>query len=82
MHAGAGGTGRLLVQMATMLRARVIATVGSEAKAELARQAGAADAILYDQQDWVAEVKRLTGGVDVVYDSVGQATFLKGIDCI
>ncbi len=82
VHAGAGGTGRLLVQMATMLGARVIATVGSEAKAELARHAGATDAILYDQQDWVAEVKRLTGGVDVVYDSVGQATFLKGIDCI
>lgn len=82
VHAGAGGTGRLIVQIATMLGARVIATVGSEAKAELARQAGATDAILYDRQDWVAEVKRLTGGVDVVYDSVGQATFLKGLDCI
>ena len=82
VHAAAGGTGRLLVQIATMLGARVIATVGTEAKAELARQAGASDAILYDQQDWVAEVKHLTGGVDVVYDSVGQATFLKGLDCL
>jgi NADPH2:quinone reductase len=84
IHAAAGGTGRLLVQMAVMLGARVIATVGTAEKAELARQAGASDAILYDQQDWVAEVKRLTGGagVDVIYDSVGRATFLKGFDCL
>ncbi len=84
VHAAAGGTGRLIVQVATLLGARVIATVGTEAKAELARQAGASDAILYDQQDWVAEVKRLTGGagVDVVYDSVGKATYLKGFDCL
>lgn len=84
VHAAAGGTGRLLVQVAAMLGARVIATVGTPAKAELARQAGASDAILYDQQDWVAEVKRLTdgAGVDVVYDSVGKATFLKGFDCL
>ncbi|MBV8846897.1 MAG: quinone oxidoreductase [Bryobacterales bacterium] len=84
VHAAAGGTGRLLVQIATMMGARVIGTVGSDAKAELARQAGATDTILYNQQDWVAEVKRLTGGagVDVVYDSVGKATFLKGLDCL
>jgi NADPH2:quinone reductase len=84
VHAAAGGTGRLLVQVAAMLGARVIATVGTAAKAELARSAGASDAILYDQQDWAAEVKRLTGGegVDVVYDSVGRATFLKGFDCL
>ena len=84
VHAAAGGTGRLLVQIAAMLGARVIGTVGTAAKAELARQAGAGDTILYDQQDWVAEVKRLTGGagVDVVYDSVGRATFLKGFDCL
>ncbi len=84
VHSGAGGTGRLLVQLATMLGARVIATVGTPAKADLARQAGASDAILYDQQDWVAEVKRLTGGagVDVVYDSVGRATYLKGFECL
>jgi NADPH:quinone reductase len=84
VHAAAGGTGRLLVQMAAMVGARVIGTVGTAAKAELARSAGASDAILYDEQDWVAEVKRLTAGegVDVVYDSVGRATFLKGFDCL
>jgi NADPH2:quinone reductase len=84
VHAAAGGTGRLIVQMATMLGARVIATVGTEAKAALAREAGASDAILYNEQDWVEEVKKLTGGegVDVVYDSVGQATFTKGLDCL
>lgn len=84
IHAAAGGTGRLLVQMAVMQGARVIATAGTEAKAELAREAGASDVILYEHADWPAEVKRLTGGagVDVIYDSVGQATFLKGLDCL
>jgi NADPH2:quinone reductase len=84
VHASAGGTGRLLVQMAAMLGARVIGTAGTPEKAELARSAGASDVVLYAQTDWVAEVKRLTGGqgVDVVYDSVGQATFLKGLDCL
>lgn len=84
VHAAAGGTGRLIVQIATMLGGRVIGTAGTPAKAELARSAGAAETILYDQRDWVAEVKRLTGGrgVDVVYDSVGKATFLKGLDCL
>src|SRR5262249_46327987 len=62
VHAAAGGTGRLLVQAATMLGTRVIATVGTEAKAELTLGDGASDAILYDQQDWVAEVRRLTDG--------------------
>jgi NADPH2:quinone reductase len=84
VHSAAGGTGRLLVQMAAMLGARVIATAGNEAKAKLAFEAGASDAILYDSEDWVAEVKRLTGGkgVDVVYDGVGQATYLKGFECL
>jgi NADPH2:quinone reductase len=84
IHAAAGGTGRLLVQMAVMLGARAIATVGTEAKAQRAREAGASDAILYNDQDWVEEVKRLTGGagVDVIYDAVGQATFTKGLDCL
>lgn len=84
VHAAAGGTGRLIVQMAVMLGARVIATAGTESKAQLARHAGASDAILYDREDWVEEVKRLTGGggVDVIYDSVGQATFTKGLDCL
>ena len=84
IHAAAGGTGRLLVQMAVMLGARVIATVGTETKAALAREAGASHTILYTERDWVEEVRQLTGGegVDVVYDSVGQATFTKGLDCL
>jgi NADPH2:quinone reductase len=84
VHAAAGGTGRLLVQIAAMAGARVLANVGTPAKAELARTAGASDTILYDEVDWVSEVKRLTGGegVDVIYDSVGKATFQKGFDCL
>lgn len=84
VHAAAGGTGRLIVQMATTIGARVIACVGTEAKAKLTLSDGASDAILYNQQDFVAEVKRLTGGkgVEVVYDGVGQATLLKGFDCL
>jgi NADPH:quinone reductase len=84
IHAAAGGTGGLLVQMAKMAGARVIGTAGSPEKAEIARKAGADHVILYDREDWVAEVKKATGGagVDVVYDSVGRATFLKGLDCL
>jgi NADPH2:quinone reductase len=84
VHAAAGGTGRLIVQMAAKIGARVISTVGSEEKAKLTLSDGASDAILYNSQDFVAEVKRLTNGrgVDVVYDSVGQATFLKSLDCL
>lgn len=84
VHAAAGGTGRLIVQMATALGARVIATVGSKAKANLTLSDGSSHAILYNEQDFVAETRRLTDGqgVDVVYDSVGQATFLKSLDCL
>ena len=84
VHAAAGGTGRLIVQMAAKIGARVISTVGSEAKAALTIGDGASDAILYNHQDLVAEAKRLTNGrgVDVVYDSVGQSTFLKSLDCL
>jgi NADPH2:quinone reductase len=84
IHATAGGTGRLVVQMAKIAGARVIGTAGSAAKVDVARQAGADDVIDYTQQDFVAEVKRLTGGagVDVVYDSVGQTTFMKSLDCL
>jgi NADPH2:quinone reductase len=84
VHAAAGGTGRLIVQMAVNAGARVIATVGSEAKAKLALADGASEVILYDTQDFAAEARRLTGGagVDVVYDGVGQATFLKGLDAL
>lgn len=84
VHAAAGGVGLLLVQIAKRAGARVIGTVGNEAKAALARQAGADAVILYDQVDWVQEVKRLTGGrgVDVVYDGVGAATFEGSLDCL
>ena len=84
MHAGSGGAGRLIVQMARMAGARVITTVSTEAKAEIARNAGATDIILYMQQDFEAEVKRLTNneGVHVVYDSVGATTFLQGLNCL
>jgi NADPH2:quinone reductase len=84
VHAAAGGTGRLIVQMAKMLGARVIATTGSEEKAGIARHAGADETILYREQDFAEETRRLTGGkgVDVVYDSVGADTFTKSIDSL
>jgi NADPH2:quinone reductase len=84
IHAGAGGVGLLLTQMASRLGARVIATVSTPVKAELSRAAGAAEVILYTSQDFVAEVKRLTGGkgVDVVYDSVGGTTFEGSLNCL
>ncbi len=84
VHAGAGGVGLLLTQMATKIGARVITTVSTEAKAELSREAGASDVILYTEQDFEAEVKRLTGGkgVDVVYDSVGKTTFEGSLNCL
>jgi NADPH2:quinone reductase len=84
VHAAAGGTGRLIVQMAKMAGARVIATVGSAEKAKIAREAGADETILYREQDFAEETRRLTGGkgVDVVYDSVGADTFLKSIDSL
>jgi len=84
VHAAAGGVGLLLVQMAHHIGARVIATVSTDEKAKLARQAGADDVILYTQSDFEAETKRLTGGkgVDVVYDSVGKTTFEKGLNVL
>jgi len=84
IHAAAGGTGRLLVQMAKLAGARVIGTAGTEAKALLAREAGADEVILYSTQDFVAETRRLTDGkgVDVVYDSVGKTTLMKSLDCL
>jgi NADPH2:quinone reductase len=83
VHAAAGGVGLLLCQIAKRRGARVIATVSTEAKAELARGAGADEVILYTRQDFAAEVKRLTGtGVHVIYDSVGKTTFDKGLDCL
>jgi NADPH2:quinone reductase len=84
VHAAAGGVGLLLVQIAKMLGATVIGTAGSEAKAELAKQAGADHVIIYTQTDFLSEVKKLTGGagVHVVYDSVGATTFEKSLDCL
>jgi NADPH2:quinone reductase len=83
IHAGAGGVGLLLIQVARKLGATVYATVGSEAKATLARVAGANETILYSKQDFETEVKRLSpGGVDVVYDSVGASTFDKSLNCL
>ena len=84
VHAAAGGVGLLLVQMAHNLGARVIATVSTEEKAALARNAGADEIILYTKEDFEAETKRLTGGrgVDVVYDSVGKTTFEKGLNVL
>ena len=77
IHAAAGGVGLLLVQMAKNLGARVIATVSTEEKAKLAREAGADDVIFYTKQDFEVETKRLTDGkgVHVIYDGVGKTTF-------
>jgi NADPH2:quinone reductase len=81
VHAAAGGTGGLIVQMAKMLGARVFGTVSTDAKAQVAREHGADETILYTQQDFESEARRLTGGrgVDVVYDSVGRTTFDKSL---
>lgn len=81
VHAAAGGTGGLIVQMAKMLGARVLGTVSTDEKARIAREHGADETILYTQQDFEAETRRLTGGrcVDVVYDSVGRTTFDKSL---
>ena len=84
VHAAAGGTGLLLTQMASQAGARVIATVSTEEKAKLAREAGAAEVIRYTQADFEAETKKLTEGrgVDVVYDSVGRTTFDKSLNVL
>lgn len=81
IHAAAGGVGQLLVQMAKQLGARVIATAGTQEKAQLALAAGADECIVYTEADFEAETRRLTNGkgVDVVYDGVGKATFEKGL---
>ncbi len=81
VHAAAGGTGLLIVQMAKMRGARVIGTASTPDKAALAKAAGAEEVIVYAQADFEVEARRLTGGhgVDVVYDSVGAATFMKSL---
>jgi NADPH2:quinone reductase len=78
IHAAAGGTGLLLVQMAKMRGARVIGTVGSEDKAKLAREAGADEVIIYTKEDFTTKAK----GMHVVYDSVGKSTFMQSLDCL
>src|ERR1017187_5887443 len=84
VHAAAGGAGGLTVQMAKMLGARVFGTFSTEEKAAIARENGVDEAILYTQQDFELEVKRLTGGrgVDMVYDSVGKTTFEKSLSSL
>jgi NADPH2:quinone reductase len=84
VHAAAGGVGLLLTQVCRLLGATVYATVGTDAKGELARAAGANEVIVYSRQDFEAEVKRLTNGrgVDVVYDAVGRTTFEKSLNCL
>jgi NADPH2:quinone reductase len=84
VHAAAGGVGLLLCQMAKRRNAIVIGTVSSEAKAALAREAGADEVIIYTKQDFLTEVQRITGGklVQVVYDSVGATTFMKSLQCL
>ncbi|MGQ9490103.1 MAG: quinone oxidoreductase family protein [Anaerolineae bacterium] len=84
VHAAAGGVGLLLCQMAKAAGAFVIGTTSTEEKAALARAAGADEVILYTQQDFLEEVKRITGGagVNVVYDSVGKDTFDRSLECL
>lgn len=84
IQAAAGGVGLLFCQMAKMVGARVIGTAGTAEKAALARAAGADEVIVYTEQDFEAEVKKLTDGkgVDVVYDSVGKDTFDKSLNCL
>jgi NADPH2:quinone reductase len=84
VHAAAGGVGLLLCQIAARRGARVIGTVSTAAKEALAREAGAHEVIRYTEQDFVAEVRRLTGnrGVQVVYDSVGRTTFDGSLDSL
>ncbi len=84
VHAGAGGVGRLLIQMAKMRGARVIATAGNEEKARMAREVGADEVVLYRQDDFAEAARRFTGGkgLDVVYDGVGKDTFDKGLTAL
>ena len=84
VHAGAGGVGLLLIQMAKQLGARVLTTVSTEEKAALAREAGADEVILYTREDFAAKVREFTGGrgIPVVYDSVGKTTFDGSLACL
>ena len=83
VHAAAGGAGRILCQWANKIGAKVIGTVGSENKMEIARENGCEEVLLHGE-DFVSSVRDLTErqGVDVVYDSIGKSTFIKSLDCI
>ena len=83
-HAAAGGVGLIACQWARALGVNMIGTVGSDAKAELAKANGCAHTIVYTREDFVARTKELTGGkgVPVVYDSIGKDTFPKSLDCL
>ena len=84
IHAGAGGTGHLLIQLAKRFGAHIITTVSTPEKAAQAREVGADDVLLYTQEDFVARVKEITHGtgVPVVYDSVGKSTFEQSLQCL
>ena len=84
VHAGAGGMGLLLIQMLKRLGVQIFTTVSTDAKAQLAKYAGADNVILYTQQDFEEEIKKATDGqgVSIVYDAVGQTTFEKGLNCL
>jgi NADPH:quinone reductase len=84
VHAGAGGVGQLLCQVARIRGASVIATAGGQEKTDIALKAGANEVIDYEAEDFEEQVKRITGGrgVQVVYDSVGKTTFDKGLNCL
>jgi NADPH2:quinone reductase len=84
VHAAAGGTGLLVVQMAKLQGSRVIGVVSGKEKAEVAKVAGADAVVISPEQDFEIETRRLTGGrgVNVVYDSIGKATFEKSLNCL
>ncbi len=84
IHAAAGGVGLLLIQIAKMIGARVIGTASTEAKAALAREAGADHVVLYEKEDFEVTVRSVTDGhgADVIYDSVGKSTFDRGLNCL
>ena len=84
VHAASGGVGSILCQWARHIGATTIGTVGSKEKAAIARENGCTHTVLYQEEDFVAKVAQITQGrgVDVVYDSVGQATFMQSLDCL
>jgi NADPH2:quinone reductase len=83
VHAGAGGVGLLLIQMAKSLGAHIFTTVSNEEKADLARNAGADETILYTRDDFAERIRQLVpGGLNVVYDSVGKTTFQKSLEVL